>query len=331
MFLHEHPHNGDPQFVNEPSRGTGPGGGCLRTTCRLLGRAAVLLAVLSRGAASGSDDLSLYDRMMQHVAFLPEYNLQTDISTFAFHKNSTFRGNYLAESENRLEFSMVSVEDFLYSVWDVDYKLNIGERPGNIVFTVLSIGFKLTPTVEVRTTNVNLHAGLEHFCLHEVDRKDHSIVHWNSLFVGCGSKNMRINTYWRPLAREGGWSLKNRFSWYGRAGMFLREFFGIVGPGKLNGNNLKTFEAQGRFRFAFYRRRSWIVCAVLGPTLGAYRSSGGPRMFGRAAQGVRMMFRRGRRGASFDAFFYLDRLPPNQGVSRFSKDRLMEFTVTFFN
>jgi len=312
-------------------RGVSLVGGSLRSACRRCALSVMLLAGLSHGAAPGDGDLSLYERMMQHTAFLPEYYLQTDISTFAFHKSSRFRSNFLAESENRLEFSMVSIEDFIYSVWDVDYRLNIGERPGNIVFTVLSIGFKLTPTVEVRTAGVNLHAGLEHFCLHEVDRKDHSIVHWNSLFAGCGSKNMRINTYWRPLAREGGWSLKNRFSWYARAGLFLREFFGIVGPGKLNGNNLKTFETQGRFRFAFYRRRSWIVCAVVNPTLGAYRSDDGPRVFGRAAQGVRVMFRRGRRGASFGAVFFLDKLPPNEGVSRFSKDRLMEFTVSFFN
>jgi hypothetical protein len=202
---------------------------------------------------------SLYNAFVGNFEFLPEYYLKSDLSTFAFQKNAFFREQYLAESNTGLEFMFLSYRQLLYSVWDVKFKIGLGEVPGNVVFSVLNIHFIITPTIELRLPSLNAMTGLEHQCVHEVDRKSYPVVHWNAPFLGIASKNMRDNIYWMPLAGPDGWTVYNRLSWYMGYYYYLKEFFGLATPEKLSGFNAATHELRLDGRYAFYKRKSWIV------------------------------------------------------------------------
>ncbi len=265
--------------------------------------------------------------------FLPQFYLLTDISIFGLHKDSVFKRNYLAEWNTRLSFEMISYNKRWYGLVDTDFHVGLGEVPGNIVFTILNVDFALTPVVEYRLESCWLAAGLEHRCFHEVDRVDYGIVHWNRLYGQAGSVNSRINAFWAPIALDKQWELSDRLSWQIQAGYYLKEFFGLVSPGKLNGKNDAVFDFDITSRFAFYRRRSWVLAAISRTRAGVWKEplSKDIRGLWRQETGVEAFFRRGNRGGSLYLQYILDDLPPVDGRPRFSKDRLLEFGIHLFN
>ena len=292
------------------------------------------LCIAAQGACAKSLD-SLYDSFINNFEFLPEYYLKSDLSAFAFQKNAFFREQYLAESNTGLEFMFLSYRQLLYSVWDVKFKIGLGEVPGNVVFSVLNIHFIITPTIELRLPSLNAMTGLEHQCVHEVDRKSYPVVHWNAPFLGIASKNMRDNIYWIPLASPDGWTTFNRLSWYGGYYYYLKEFFDLATPEKLSGFNAATHELRLDGRYAFYKRKSWIVAfhdkirlGLYEPTPGVADHSG---VFWREELGFESFFSKGKRGGMIYCRYYFDDLPDVEGLPIFSKDRLLEIGVSFFN
>lgn len=299
--------------------------------CKRLCVACAWVITLSLHPATALSLDTIRQRLSSQFSFLPEYYLRTDLSGFAFHKSTYFKNNYLAESNNGFEFAFLSFRDRLYSVWNVNFQTNLGQRPGNIVFTVLGINYGLSPTLELRLDKFNVVGGVKHRCFHEVDRKENSIIYWNELFAAVGSKNSRINEFWQPLTEQDGWTLQNRLSYTFRARHYLREFFGLVNPTKLNGSNPRVFDIGVDGRFAFYRRHSWILTANLDGFGGICQKSSGQTGYWKLGMGTSSFFRRGKRGAALNLKFVLDDLPRIDGVERFSKDRLVEFGVSFFN
>jgi hypothetical protein len=234
----------------------------------------------------------------------------------------------------------------LYSVWDAKFKIGLGDIPGNNVFSVLNIYFNISPTIELRLPHVNTVIGLEHQCIHEVDRKNYHTIYWNAPFIAIGSKNMRVNEYWIPLAAENGWTLKNRLGWYGAYVDYLKDGFGLVHPEKLNGFNPYSQELRADVRYAFYRRHSWIVTVHEQLKFGHYDKTanvidhGG--LYWREDIGFESFFRKGKRGGALYVKYIMDDFPtikgypdPNTGISPdlpvFSKDKLLEIGVSFFN
>jgi hypothetical protein len=293
-----------------------------------------LLLVLPYPAPAKPLD-SLYQAFVSNFDFLPEYYLKFDFSTFAFKKDLYFQQQYLAESNTGLEFAFISFRQLLYSIWDVKFKIGLGDIPGNQVFSVLNIHFNINPTFELRLARLNIIAGLEHQCVHEVDRKNYPVVFWNAPFVALGSKNMRVNQFWIPLGSEDGWTLQNRFAWYICYVNFIQGDVGIGTPEAINGNNPYLQEGRLDTRFAFYRRKSWIVTVHNFTRIGQYQATANVADHGgiywREEIGIESYFRRGKRGAAIFGKYIRDDLPPLAGLPVFSKDRLLEFGVSFFN
>jgi hypothetical protein len=293
----------------------------------------ITLIVIASSPAIPID--TLYRSFIADFDLLPEYYLKFDFNTFAFKKNTYFKQQYLAESNTALEFMFLSYRQFLYSVWDVKFKIGLGDIPGNHVFSVLNIHFNITPTLELRLKPVNIVAGIEHLCIHEVDRKNYPVIYWNAPLLAVGSSNMRVNRYWIPLAETGGWTIKNRLTWYIAYINFLKKGYGVVDPVKLNGCNSFTQEMRGDVRFAFYRRHSWIVTAHTIVKLGHYDATPNTidksGTYWREQIGFESYFRRGKRGAAFFLNGILDGMPTVQDLSIFSKDRLVEIGFSFFN
>ena len=183
-------------------------------------------------------------------------------------------------------------------------------------------------------------AGMEHQCVHEVDRKNYPVIYWNAPYIAAASKNFRSNDYWTPLAADSGWKFVNRLGWYLAYVDYMKDGFGIVHPEKLNGFNPYSQEIRGDARFAFYKRRSWVVTVHEQFRFGHYDKTanvvdhGG--LYWREDIGLENYFRKGKRGAAFYCKYIMDDLPSIKGLAGetlpvFSKDKLLEIGVSFFD
>jgi hypothetical protein len=300
----------------------------------------VFLSVVSICIPSSASLDSLYNWALANFQILPEYHTKFDLTTFAFHKNTYFKQQYLAETNTGLEFMFLSFRDWLYSTWDVNFKIGLGDIPGNNVFSVLNIHFYINPTLELRLPKVIINAGYEHLCVHEVDRKNYPVIYYNAPFLSIGSSNMRINRYWQILAEGHDWTIMNRLGWRLSYLNFMKDGLGLVSPDKVNGHNPYSHELRGDARFAVYMRRSWIVTVHEQIRLGQYDrvpdevdKSG---IYWREGLGFEIFLRPGKRGAAMYFNYILDDLPMVKGLNGqslpvFSKDKLLEIGISFFD
>jgi hypothetical protein len=287
---------------------------------------------------------SLFEPLIQSFDLLPDYYTRFDLSTFALHNDAFFKRQYLAEPHPDLEFCFLSYKKLIASVWDADFQFGLGELPGNNVFTVLNVAFGIDPKIELRLPDVKVTGGLAHRCFHEIDRSYFPIVWHNKLHLDFSSPQSRLNDYFHTLATDPLYSYKNRFAWQAEAGYFIREFFDLANPDKLNGNNPLLWEAATTCRFAVHHRLSWIIALRGESTIGTFSQTGGYHVvngsnwYWKQAIGVEAFFIRGSRGACFYLLYHLDDLPvePNNpsfalGNSRFSKNGLLQIGINFFN
>jgi hypothetical protein len=298
-----------------------------------------IVLFLSNSASCKSLD-SLYKVIHNNFQFFPEYHTKFDLSTFAFHKNTWFKQQYLAETNTGLEFMFLSFRELLYSTWDVNFKVGLGDIPGNNVFSVLNVHFYINPTLELRLSKVNINAGYEHLCVHEVDRKNYPVIYYNAPFLSVGSSNMRIGKYWQILAEGHDWPFINRLGWRLSYLNFMKDGLGIVSPDKVNGFNPYSHEIRVDARYAVYIRRSWVVTAHENLRLGQYDKTTGVvdhgGIYWRQSLGPEIFFRKGKRGAALYFSFILDDLPPVKTLDGsewpiFSKDKLLEIGLSFFD
>jgi hypothetical protein len=298
-----------------------------------------LLVFLPHNASCKSLD-SLYEAVLANFQMLPEYHTKFDLTTFAFHKSAYFRQQYLAETNTGLEFMFLSFRELLYSTWDVHFKIGLGDIPGNNVFSVLNIHFYINPTLELRLSKVNINAGYEHLCIHEMDRKNYPVIYYNAPFLSVGSTNMRISRYWQILAEGNDWTFMNKLGWRASYLNFMKDGLGLVTPDKVNGYNPYSHELRIDARYAVYLRRSWIVTAHEQLRLGSYDRTakvidhGG--FYWRQSFGPEIFFRKGKRGAALYFTLIFDDLPTIKALDGsdlpvFSKDKLLEMGVSFFD
>jgi hypothetical protein len=276
---------------------------------------------------------SLFNYVYRTFSFLPRYYTEADLFAFFLQKNDYFRKRYYLESNTDLGFVFLSYKNLINSVWDFEFQIGLGQTPGNVVFDPMDINFGLTPAIEVRMLPVVLATGLEHRCYHEIDRKDFATVYLNKFFIAAGSLNYRLYDYWEGLCKENTWALVDRLSWYTRAGYYVREFFGVVDPGKINGENNCLYEVAANVRYAFYQRKSWIVNLRTSGRLGAAYDSVGTTdkmAYWRFDLGLESNFKYGYRGGMMFINYSLDHLPLYNGLPRFSKDQLLQIGVRFY-
>jgi len=277
---------------------------------------------------------SLFDYIYRDFDFLPQYHLTTDIFMFFNHKDSVFRQRYYLETNTNLELELLAFRDIVYSVWCFEFQTGMGQTPGNVVFDPMDINFGIVPAFEVRLQPLNIQAGLNHHCYHEIDRKDFPTVYLNKLFVAAGSKNMRLSDYFALLNQKDGWTVRNRISWYAAWSYYMRKFFGLVSETSINGINKNLLDVTIDARYAFYQRRSWILNLHAITAIGYWKSlQSEPQDDGaywRLDLGLESNFRRGGKGGMIFLNVTLDDLPKYQGYPRFSKDRLLQLGVRFF-
>jgi hypothetical protein len=287
---------------------------------------------------------SLFEPLIRPFDLLPDYYTRFDLSTFALHRNAFFKRQYLAEPHPELEFRFLSYKNLISSVWSADFQFGLGEVPGNNIFTVLNVAFGINPMIELRLRDLRVTGGLSHHCYHEIDRSDFPIVYNNKLFCFAASNNSRINDFFHTLSEDKTFSYKNRIAWEADAGYYLRDFFGLSSPDKLNGNNPLLWEAALTCRYAIKRSLSWIFTLRGESTAGTFSAAGGYHVanasnwYWKQAAGCEAFFVRGSRGVCLYLLYRLDDLPVEPsapsftlGNSRFSKNGLAQIGITFFN
>ncbi len=286
---------------------------------------------------------TLWTSFISNFEFFPEYHLKADVSMYFLQRHNYrskavqdyYYQRYFVENNTNLEFAFLSFRKKLYSIWQFDFQAGMGKTPNNVVFDPMDMNFGIVPTIEYRLPSVNIHAGLDHHCFHEIDRKNFPTVYYNKLVFGAASPNNRLFNYWQGLQDSSSWTLKNRFSWSSQFGVYLTKFFGLVEPRMINGGNTKRWELCVGSRFAFYHRKSWIVNLRLNGTAGydansefVTRHNG---IFGAIEGSIEGVFRRGDNGGMFYLTYTFDRLRMYKGQPRFSRSGLLNFGIRLFN
>jgi hypothetical protein len=276
-----------------------------------------------------------FSRLLSDFEFLPYYYLRIDLSTFFLHKNTWFKERYFLENNTQFEFTLLSFRQRIYSVWGIDLGVGMGRTPEDVLFDPVDISFGIVPTIEYRARKGHVvQAGVEHRCFHEIDRQELPTVYWNKGFVAGGSPNHRLGEFRRVLNDTGSasWTFRNRFAWYARWGFFAKHFGDLVSPSKINGNNDGVQEGFTEVRYAFYRRRSWILNVREYLLLGSYDTGdGGYDLYWRQVLGVEAHFRRGQKGGMVFLNYGLDDLPKyGRSAERFSRDQLLVLGVAFY-
>jgi hypothetical protein len=284
---------------------------------------------------------TLFNNFSSNFSFLPEYHLEADISVYFLQKYNSepifvqkyYTERYFVENNTKLEFIFLSFKDRLHSTWEFDLHTGMGKTPGNVVFDPKDINFGIIPAIEYRLHFANIQAGLDHRCFHEIDRKDFKTVYYNKLMFGATSPNMRQSDYRHNLQDLSTWTIDNRLSWSARCGLYMTDFFGLVSPGKLNGENTRIWDIRVDSRYAFYHRHSWIVNFRLNGTCGYDNDSTfiseHKGFFWVLEPGIESNFRRGKNGGMFFVTFIIDRLKHYEELPRFSRNGLLNFGVRF--
>ena len=306
-------------------------------------RKLVLIILLFSSVIHARSLDSLFEPLLKNIQLLPEYYLRFDISTFALHRDSFYKRQYLAEPHPYLEFCLLSYKNLVASVWKVDFQFGLGNVPDDNVFTVLSVDFGIIPSIEVRLREIDITCGLAHRCFHGIDRSEYPVAYHNKLYVSAASKNHRLNNFWQRLIEDSVTQWTSRLAWDFGAGYFLKEFFS-VDQSVLNGHNPVIWEVASGIRYAFYRRRSWIVTARTDWSAGEFSRVGGFHVSGdgnicwKLSFGLETFFTRGKKGVSLYCIYHLDDLPasPNEpsfslGHARFSRNGLAQIGLVFFN
>ena len=262
----------------------------------------------------------------------PEYHITADVSMFFFQKNAFFEERRFVESQFSFAFTLFSVMDSISLIGRPRFQFGMGRTPGNVVFDPMDLDWDLTPIVEIRSFPVVLQAGLEHRCFHQIDRDNDTLptVYWNKPFVGVGSHNMSLPDYRKRLAHSGTPRQRNRLAWSARVGYFLKEFFGIVTPGKLDSENNRIVDWRISARYAFYQWRCWTLHAVGVSSGGLWNRKGDTAVYRQQETGVELSFRPGERGALVFLNYIRDDIPRHEGYPRFSKDGLLEIGISLF-
>lgn len=277
----------------------------------------------------------IWDKIYTNFDFVPEIYLDIDLITFANFKNEDFKNRYLLENNTNLDITIFSFREKFYSMWYVDFQTFFGRKgKEDVVFDPREINFGLVKLFEFRLKPFLFHFGNNHHCFHEIDQDVLPTVYWNKAFLGIGSLNFRQAEYHEGLIKEGKWTFEDRFSWYFSSGLYIREFFGIVRPTTINGQNLYRSDFNVQLRFAFYRRKSWILNLENNLIFGHWKSlENQPDATGGYISNTTSLvsnFRKGKAGWQTFVSFTVDEVPEVTGFDRFSKDKLIQIGVKFF-
>ncbi|MDG5815993.1 hypothetical protein QA601_12950 [Chitinispirillales bacterium ANBcel5] len=193
-----------------------------------------------------------------HFTFLPEYYFYTDIISFHNQKNKLFEEVYFFESNTKFEAMFFSYKEDLFFGTFFMTILGMGKQYEDIVLDPRDVYYALTPFFELRRWDLTLQAGLDHRCIHEVDRKTGPTIYWNQLYTKIASRVRPGLFQWHHKNQEVPWDPMSRLSWSFSFGYYLPGFFGLIRPALVNGGHNMRFESIINLKYALHRTDSWL-------------------------------------------------------------------------
>jgi hypothetical protein len=280
------------------------------------------------------------DYFYSNFEFAPEFFFDADVRYLGHYKSSYYKQHYFLENNTNLEFVLLSFKKKILLIGSFMIINGMGRSPGDIVFDPIDIGYGLSPMLEFRFKKVNAQAGLAHHCFHQIDRQDMPTVYYNNPVISVGSKNLRLHDYFFNLSDKQHWTFADRFSWHGITGIYMSDFFGLVGRSKINGINPYRFDFTGEFRYCFYRRGKWIFNTKTFTMVGWFHdvpdNKVGEGIGWKQDIALEADFRRGIRGGQLSLGYTFDDLPlyptklGTERLPRFSYDRIVRIALKFF-
>ncbi len=283
----------------------------------------LFISFASPAFTEGIADLHLLKRLMDKFEFLPEYHMTGDLYGMTHYKNADYKRRYFVESNADLEFVLVSYRQRLFSSAALYVRTTMGRQDGAIMFDPRELRYGIDPATELRLDAINLRAGLDHYCFHEIDSWDSTTEYWNKAYLQVSSKNGRPMEYRNRLVNEDRWDLASRFSWDSKLGHYMEKAFGLLDPAVIGGNHDYDWELTEVNRLAFYKRMDWVINARTMVNLNLSRHGTLRQTYHIGLEGH---FRRGAAGMMlFVNYIALDQL-----IIR-PKDRILELGVRFYN
>lgn len=300
------------------------------------------IAVFCAIARASAEDSSV-PASDSSAQLLPKYYIRLNLSRFFLQSDAFYKRQYLAEGGPALDFHLLTMHNITFII-NTAFRLGMGEIPDGVRFNFIDLTTNLDPFFEIPVGDYLLSTGLSHNCIHEVDTSEFPITYYNVVHLALSSPQSRLNKYYSKLAQDTLFSIGNRISWQVEADYYLKQFFGLVDPGKLNGYWPNIFQLASEGRYAIYRKYDWIFTLFGEAAIGifdkndGFTARSGSGFYWKVTTGVQAFFTRGREGGSFYLKYYLDDMPARKkdppltrGNARFSRNGLLEIGFQVFN
>ncbi len=198
---------------------------------------------------------SVSDRSTVHL--LPDYYIYGTVGTFLFHKNETFKKNYLMETDLNFGLDFISFLENFHSVWDINIKVGVGKQFEDVVFDPRWLTIAIVPSLEYRFNSLITQIALDRRCFHEVDHEPARMtVYWTLPYILVGSPNMRQPVYEENIFSKDQLTITDRLSWFGKTGWFIDHFFNY--PSDLTGGGHEyKFMLNFGARYTFIKINRW--------------------------------------------------------------------------
>jgi hypothetical protein len=269
-----------------------------------------------------------------NIAFFPHYRCNIDIYSFTFHKDAFFRRQYLAATDLCLEADFIELSDKLIFGAFSNIRFGLGEVPGNVVFTLLNTATNLSLICKYRFNQVQTSFSMNHYCFHDIDDKLFPVIYFNTFRLSAASLFYCENDFWKHLPTGNSWIPCKQPSWNTQLSVYLKNFFGLVTPSKLNDFNDRVCEFKNFNRLALYNQRT-IGAALTAEELLGYAelndNDGKSLYYWRLNLCAELHLRGAGGGITLYTGYILDNMPPVIGYPRFSKDQLLQFGIRIMN
>jgi len=261
--------------------------------------------------------------LLDKFELMPEYHLAGDVMYFAAHRNRAQRERFFIETNSDMDLLLLGYRKRLYSEWSIYVRTGMGRQEGAVIFDPRDVRYGIIPWLELRLNRLNLRAGLEHFCFHDIDRDDRVTEYWNKEVVEATSTNFRLGDYRHRLIADSLWDWSSRAAWSVRMGHYMDRAFGLLRPEVLGGGQSYNWEGTGEGRVACYRSPDWLVALRAYANLNLSRAR---RPMQTYVVGIEGHFRRGAGGS----MLFLNYNIEDQLQVR-PRDGLLEFGLRFYN
>ena len=218
-----------------------------------IGLLSLIFIFLSFCAAVANETKSFFRRFDP----IPEFYAEQDVKKYFNHKNSELREMYLISANSNFEALILSFDSIVFFGIIYNNYLGMGRQNAAILFDPRESDYSLIPYFEFRHKGIFYQIGLDHSCLHEIDRQTRPTLYWNKPYIKVSSANYRFKQYKRDFIDKGQDGFLDNFKWAVYAGYYVRKF-GNVERSLINGGHSYNSIFGLELDYSFYKTKNWM-------------------------------------------------------------------------